>query len=137
MKNVVNKKIWKTTVNSKCKTNIVINKFLWFFIVVIFASIIYLNSYSPVIINLTWLSTVFIIFNTLLLLFIFSFTIQGFKCWNLLLSSRLEISKIIWPSSQEIIHSTVIVLLILVISSLLIYFIGLIFMYIISYILSI
>ena len=80
--------------------------------------------------------TAFIIVGIVALLVIARFTNQGMKGWNFLLDARLEMRKVVWPTRQETINSTIIVLVIVVIASLLIYFVGLLFMHLIQWILN-
>lgn len=76
-----------------------------------------------------------IILGVLAMLFIARFTNQGTKSWQFILDARLEIRRVSWPTRQETIYLTLIILVIVVVTSLFIYFLGLLFVNLIKWIL--
>lgn len=139
MKDTVNKKTWTTNSVKKAQSKMVsapLNKLLWTIVFLVAAAVVFSSMYFPIFIASKPLMTAFIIVGIVALLVIARFTNQGMKGWNFLLDARLEMRKVVWPTRQETINSTIIVLVIVVIASLLIYFVGLLFMHLIQWILN-
>jgi len=139
MKDTVNKKTWTTTSATKAQPTIMsapLNKLLWLVVFLVAAMVVFSSMYFSIFIDSRPLMTAFIIVGVVALLVIARFTNQGAQAWNFLLDARLEMRKVVWPTRQETINSTLIVLVIVIIASLLIYFVGLLFMHLIQWILN-
>ena len=139
MSNDLNNKAWvvqntkQTQYKQKTKS---LNRIVWLLVCILVALgvvasyMLSANDYPSSIV------TVCIIISVLIVLFVAKFTNQGNKAWIFFNGSRLEMRKVVWPTRQETITSTLIVLAIVVVASLVIYFVGLLFMSIISAILG-
>ncbi|MBK2125566.1 preprotein translocase subunit SecE [Fangia hongkongensis] len=139
MKSTGNKKVWTTTTTKKVETKTVaggLNKLLWLAVIVVGAIVVFASMYFPIFKNSSPLMAAFIIVGIVVMLAIARFTNQGAKGWQFVLDARLEMRKVVWPTRQETINSTLIVLAIVIVASLIIYFVGLLFMHLIQWILS-
>jgi len=138
MKDSEIKKVWTTTTKKSNlkRVSLISNKVLWLLIITIALLIIFSSMYFPIFIESSSLMAIFIISGVVVLLILGKQTNQGIKCWDFLLESKLEIRKIVWPSKQETINSTLIVIAIVFVVSMIIYFIGMLFMYFIQFVLS-
>lgn len=138
MKDSVTKKVWITTTKKADARQIsrINNKVLWFSMLLFAALIIFSSMYFSLFSESPPLMAVLIIVGVLILLVIGKHTNQGIQGWNFLLEARLEMRKVVWPTRQETIHSTLIVLAIIAVASVIIYFVGLLFMHLIQAILS-
>ncbi|WP_119344119.1 preprotein translocase subunit SecE [Facilibium subflavum] len=138
MKDPVSKKVWTTTTKKADATVIGrgANRFLWLAIVIVAALVVFSSMYFQVFKDSSALTAAFIIVGVVVMLVIAKFTNQGAKGWVFLLEARLEMRKVVWPTRQETINSTLIVLAIVVVASLIIYFVGLLFMHLIQAILG-
>lgn len=138
MKSSVNKKVWTTTtkkadVRQISSTN---NRMLWLLMLVIAAVIVFSSIYFLIFSESTALMAVLIIVGIVVLLVIGKQTNEGEKGWQFLLEAKLEMRKVVWPKRQETINSTLIVLAIVAGASIIIYFVGVLFLQIIQSILS-
>lgn len=134
-----NNKVWttSTTKNSEIKKiNSLLNSLLWFVMIVIISSIVFASIYLTIFKDSSALTAALIILGVVFLLVIAKQTNEGSTCWQFILNARLEMRKVVWPTRQETINSTFIVLVIVVISSIIIYLVGLLFMNIMQAILS-
>ncbi|MFZ9034722.1 MAG: preprotein translocase subunit SecE [Francisellaceae bacterium] len=134
-----NKKVWMstTTKNKEVKTIAKgANRLLWLLVVAIAAIIVFVSQYFSIFQQSQALMSAFIIIGIVLILIVAKNTNQGAKGWMFLLAARLEMRKVVWPSRQETVNSTLIILAVVAVSSLIIYFVGVIFMHIIQAILS-
>jgi preprotein translocase subunit SecE len=104
--------------------------FLWSLLSLVLVFVCFFSVSCPFFSSSDSLTSLFIIMGLIFLLFIIRFTTQGSKGWKFLLGTRLEMQKVIWPTRKEIINSTFVILVIILLSSILIYFIGFLFMYI-------
>ena len=139
MKGTINKRIWTITSPKTAKSKVVsetLNRLLWTIICLITSVVVFSSTYFPIFTVSRPLMTAFIIVSIITLLAIAKYTNEGMKSWNFILDARLEMCKIVWPTRQETINSTIIVLVIVTVSSLLIYFVGLFFMHLIQWILN-
>jgi preprotein translocase subunit SecE len=138
MKDSEIKKVWTTTTKKSNlkRVSLVSNKVIWLLIIAIALLIIFSSMYFPIFIESPSLMAIFIISGVVVLLILGKQTNEGIKCWDFLLESKLEIRKIVWPSKQETINSTLIVIAIVFVVSMIIYFIGMLFMYFIQFVLS-
>lgn len=139
MKEFGSKKTWTTTVSKKADVKSVsslTNKLLWLGIIIVAAAIVFSSMYFPIFENSSALTAAFIIVGIVVMLSIARLTHQGAKGWQFILEARLEMRKVVWPTRQETINSTLVVLAIVAIASVIIYFVGLLFMHAIQWILS-
>ena len=138
MKDSVTKKVWTTT-TKKAQMHQVsngANKLLWLLMIVIVALVVFSSMYFPLFTDSSALMAVLIIIGLVVLLVLAKQTNQGAKGWEFVLESRLEMRKVVWPTRQETINSTLIVLAIVAVASVIIYFVGVLFMHLIQAILS-
>ncbi|WP_116963557.1 preprotein translocase subunit SecE [Fastidiosibacter lacustris] len=138
MKDPVTKKVWTTTTKKAGLREIssTANKLLWLIMIVIAAIIVFSSMYFSLFKDSSALMAVLIIVGIVVLLVIAKQTNQGAKGWQFLLEARLEMRKVVWPTRQETINSTLVVLVIVAIASIIIYFVGLLFMRLIQTVLS-
>ena len=139
MKDSANKKVWTTTTAKHVETKQIassVNKLLWLVMIVVAAFVVFASMYFSIFKNSSALTAAFILVGLVVLLVIGKQTNQGAKGWQFVLDARLEMRKVVWPTRQETINSTLIVLAIVVVASIIIYFVGLLFMNIIQAILS-
>lgn len=132
-----NSKIWTTSVTNCSSSDLVsdlANTILWLLFFINFIIFLIYNFYF---------SFQYKIFDVLFYfvfilggLFIFRRTRQGIKSLIFFSSSLTELKKIVWPSKNEVFHSTLIVLVIILITSIFVYFYGLFIMSIIRLILG-
>lgn len=137
MKYTNNKNPWTITnpKNNKKNINNKYNKLLWITIFIVTIISIISGIYLPIFNN----NHIIVIFRISMLALIFTsitFTKEGNEFYKFLISSKIELSKIIWPNKKEIINLTIIILITIIITSILIYFIGMVFIYIIKNILN-
>ena len=138
MKDSVTKKVWTTTTKKADVRQIssANNKMLWLLMMVFAAVIVFSSMYFSLFTESSALMAALIIVGVVVLLVIAKQTNQGVKGWQFLLEARLEMRKVVWPTRQETINSTLIVLAIVAVASVIIYFVGLLFMHLIQTILS-
>ena len=132
-------KVWVSGVKKPTEINEMpsaLNKLLWLVIIALAVAGVVLNNYLPGIDHSSSVTTAGVIVAIVILLFLAKLTNQGRKAWAFINASRLELRKVVWPTRQETINSTLIVLAIVIVASLIIYFVGLLFMTIISAILG-
>lgn len=134
MKDSVVKKVWVTTTKkvnaNQLSTNI--NRALWSLIVLVTSLIVFSSVYFSFFTGSPSWTAILITIGLVLILSMIRYTNQGNKCWQFLLDAKLEMGKVIWPTRQETINSVLIVLVIVILSSVIIYLIGLSFMYFIQ-----
>lgn len=131
-------KVWTTTKTKKTgvKTvNKVLNKLTWLSVVLTGLTSIFASTHFPLFKKSSSWMAALIILGVLAMLFIARFTNQGTKSWQFILDARLEIRRVSWPTRQETIYLTLIILVIVVVTSLFIYFLGLLFVNLIKWIL--
>lgn len=139
MKSIFNRKIRPLANVRKKKSKTVpasFNKFLWSILVLATVSLIFFSTYCPIFSVSKSLKALLIISSTVILSSVLMFTNEGMGLWNLFLSARLEMYKVDWPTRQETIHSTIIVLVTVVVSSLFIYFMSFLVMNFIQWLLK-
>ncbi|WP_100550948.1 preprotein translocase subunit SecE [Caedibacter taeniospiralis] len=138
MKDSVTKKVWTTTTKKADAREIATsaNKLLWLLMLVIAVLVVFSSMYFSLFTQSSALMAVLIIVGLVVLLVLAKQTNQGAKGWQFLLEARLEMRKVVWPTRQETINSTLVVLAIVAVASVIIYFVGLLFMYLIQAILS-
>ncbi|WP_395946124.1 preprotein translocase subunit SecE [Caedibacter taeniospiralis] len=138
MKDSVTKKVWTTTIKKADAREIATsaNKLLWLLMLVIAVLVVFSSMYFSLFTQSSALMAVLIIVGLVVLLVLAKQTNQGAKGWQFLLEARLEMRKVVWPTRQETINSTLVVLAIVAVASVIIYFVGLLFMYLIQAILS-
>jgi len=132
-------KVWVSGIKKPTEINEMssaLNKLLWLVIIALAVVGVVLNNYLPGIDHSSSVTTAGVIVAIVILLFLAKLTNQGRKAWAFINASRLELRKVVWPTRQETINSTLIVLAIVIVASLIIYFVGLLFMTIISAILG-
>jgi preprotein translocase subunit SecE len=110
--------------------------FLWLLVFVVFFSVCFLSVYCPILLSSDPLKAIFVIFSAGILLFIAKFTSQGKKGWKFLLGARAEMRKVTWPTYREIINSTFVIIVAVLLSSILVYFVGFFFMYFMHWVLK-
>lgn len=134
MKDSVVKKVWVTTTKkvnaNQLSTNI--NRALWSLIILVTLLIVFSSVYFSFFTGSPSWTAILITIGLVLILSMIRYTNQGNKCWQFLLDAKLEMGKVIWPTRQETINSVLIVLVIVILSSVIIYLIGLSFMYFIQ-----
>ena len=108
---------------------------LWFAVVFVVLVVMFLSLYFPLFKDSSALMAILIISGLIGLFLIAKQTNQGVKSWKFIQEARLELYKIVWPTRQEMITSTLLVIGITIIASVMIYFIGLLFMYLMQWIL--
>jgi len=139
MKSTGNKKVWTTTTTKKVEKKTIsscLNKLLWLVVIVLGAIIIFVSMYLPILKDSSSLTAAFVIVGIVIMLAVARLTNEGIKGLQFILDARLEIRKIVWPTKQETINSTLIVFAITIFTSLIIYFMGLLFMNLIQWILT-
>ena len=132
------KQVWTTKTGhvEERKNSSLLNKILWLIILIAICGMVFCSMYIKFLKNSSAIMASFIIVGCLVLLIVAKYTNQGSKGWKFLLDSRLEMRKVVWPTRKETINSTLIVLVIVIVASTVIYFVGLLFMYLIQTILS-
>jgi preprotein translocase subunit SecE len=138
MKSIGNKTSWTTTTSKNLDLGIVstrLNVLLWLSIATLGLTTTFVNIYFPIFEQSPPLMSALIIMGIVSMLTVARFTSQGKKSWRFLCDARLEVRKVLWPTRQETVNLTLVVLLITVVASLFVYFMGLLFMYMIRWIL--
>jgi len=120
----------------KNKNNKLLDKIIWMTLISITLINVYFSIRYPILKKSQELMTIVIIISLTIFVVLGKQTSQGRKAWDFILESRLEMNKVTWPGKQETIYSTIIVIAIVTITSLIIYLLGAIFMFIINIILS-
>lgn len=126
----------KNNIKKKYNNKNISNKLTYFFLVFIIILNVFLNIYSKPIKKAQSLMTIIIVISTVALVIIGKKTNKGKQSWHFLLESIVEMKKIIWPNKKETIYSTIIIIFIIAISSIIIYLLGTIFIFIIKIILN-
>jgi len=104
----------------------------WSFIfIILFTTIMYDCYYTKIIFSFRILATIILIFS---ILFSFLYTEKGKKIVLLIIESKNEIKKIIWPSKTETLYTTLIVSIATMIISLLIWGLDNILFHLVSFI---
>lgn len=105
-----------TNKKKQIKKNI-LEKIKWFFIFFIFTTAIVGNYYYKDS-SFTIIRLLVIIFLLIIMGIIYFFTLNGKSTISFILNSRIEAKKVFWPSRQETLHTTLIIALITIITSL-------------------
>lgn len=113
-----------------------VNKLLWLVIVALAAIGVIAGNYLPGVDHSSAVTTAAVIVALVILLLLAKMTNQGRRAWAFINASRLELRKVVWPTRQETINSTLVVLAVVIVASIIIYLVGLLFMTIISAILG-
>ena len=138
MKDHINKKVWVTTTKSADTIVVkpILNFTLWVLAILISAIVVFSSMYFDVFTQSPSLMAAFIIVGVVLILAIVRYTSWGVKAFQFVLAARMEMRKVVWPTRQETMNSTLVVMAVVAIASLFIYFVGLLFMHLIQAILS-
>lgn len=129
-------KKFKNNIKEKYNNKNISNKLTYFFLIFIIILNVFLNIYSKPIKKAQSLMTIIIVISTIALVVIGKKTNKGKKSWHFLLESIVEMKKVIWPNKKETVYSTIIIIFIIAISSIVVYLLGTIFMFIIKIILN-
>jgi len=131
-------KVWTTTKTKKTEAktvNKVLNRLTWLSVLLTGLTSTFASTHFPLFKQSSSWMAALIILGVLGMLFIARFTNEGTKGWQFILDARLEIRRVSWPTRQETIYLTLIILVIVVVTSLFIYFLGLLFVNLIKWIL--
>ncbi len=117
---------------SVVSTNSRLDSIKWFFILLLIAGIVFANIFLAEQAN-----TVRLLWNliaSLIVLGAFSFTDKGKRAWNFAKDARVELRKVVWPSRQEAIHSTIMIIVVVVITALFLWGIDSILLWLIGFV---
>jgi preprotein translocase subunit SecE len=104
----------------------------WFLIVLLIAGIVFANIFLS-----EQAPTVRLLWNLiagLIVLSIFSVTEKGKIAWNFAKDARVELRKVVWPARQETIHSTIMIMVVVIITALFLWGIDSILLWLISFV---
>ena len=123
-----NNKVWVSGAIKKEETKPISKSqsiILWFVVAIIVGAGVFVNSYFSSFTSSYTASIVVVI--VILAMSVARFTNQGRRFWSFFQDSKLELSKVVWPSRKETMTITIMVILVVLIFSVLIYFVGLLF----------
>ena len=134
-------KVWvsgATKTTEITKVSKPLNALLWLVSVAIVVLGVVITMYSDVlgIGDYSAYSSSIVVVTVLLALLVARFTNQGRKFWAFFNASKLELSKVVWPTRKETMTISVLVVVVTIIFSVLISIFGMIFGKIIQYLLS-
>ena len=106
------------------------DKAKWFFVVILAVAGIYANYHF---FSVPWaVRTAIGIVSSLLLAAVAFSTALGQKAWGFIKGGRTELRKVVWPSRQETVQTTVMVVVVVVIAALMLWGLDSIFMQIVA-----
>ncbi|MDX2164456.1 MAG: preprotein translocase subunit SecE [Gammaproteobacteria bacterium] len=104
----------------------------WFLIVLLIGGVVFANVFLP-----EQATTVRLLWNLiaiLIVLGVFSVTQKGKIAWNFVKDARVELRKVVWPTRQETIHSTIMIIVVVIITALFLWGIDSILLWLISFV---
>lgn len=93
--------------------------FLWGIIIAVLAMGIYANFHFAQV--ATPIRLMFWLVGSIVLVFIAKQTVQGQRAWGFIKDARNEMIKVVWPSRQETVQTTAIVIVMVIITSLILW----------------
>ena len=104
----------------------------WFLIVLFIAGIVFANIFLSE--QATALRLLWNLIASLIVLGIFSVTEKGKLAWHFAKDARVELRKVVWPTRQETIHSTILIIVVVIITALFLWGVDSILLWLISFV---
>lgn len=104
----------------------------WVLIALLIAGVVFANiflSEQAVAIRLLWN-----LIASLIVVALFSFTEKGKLAWSFVKDAKIELRKVVWPTRQETIHSTILIIVVVIITALFLWGVDSILLWLLSFV---